>query len=103
NSQVNARHGARNFARDKGFTADWTLMIEKNSIRSMHAISFAIIDCNPVSIKLCHPVWTAGIKGSSFALRSLLHLAVKLGRRSLIESRPTREIENADRFKQPQR
>src|SRR6185437_16204112 len=97
-AQMNARHGAGNLTRDKRLTANRTLMIEKNSIRGVHAISFAIVDGYPVGVELCHSVGTAGIKGRSFALWNLLRLAIKLGRGSLVESRLAGETENADRF-----
>lgn len=61
-------------------------MIEKDTVAGIYPIGFAIVDGDPVSVKLCHCVRTARIEGGSFLLRSFLHQAIKFGGTGLIEA-----------------
>ncbi len=54
-------------------TSSRAFVIEQNAIAAVHAIAFAVVDDNPVSIELGHTVWAAGVEGCALGLGHLLH------------------------------
>src|SRR5262249_11638349 len=61
-------------------------MIEQDAVRRVYAIGLAVIDRDPIGIKLRRRVRRAGIERRRFLLRDLPHLAEQLGGRGLIEA-----------------
>src|SRR5205814_8128622 len=68
----------RYLARHERLTADRTLVIEQDSITGEHAVGFAIVYCNPITVELCHAIGRSRIEGRSLLLRDLLKQAVEL-------------------------
>jgi hypothetical protein len=94
------RDGARDLAGDEGLAADRALVIEQDAARGMHAIGFAVIDRDPMSVELGSRVRRTRIERRRLPLRDLLHLAEQLRGRSLIESGPVFPAEDADRLEE---
>ena len=77
-------------------------MIEQDAVRGVHAVGFAVVDRDPVGIELGRAVGRARIERRRLALRDLLHLAVQLGRRGLVEAHLVLDAEDADGLEQAQ-
>src|SRR6516225_8064463 len=77
---------ARDLAGDEGFASNWTLVVEKDAIRGMHAVGLAVIDCDPVRVELRGRVGRAWVKRRRLPLWALLGFAEELGGRGLIEA-----------------
>jgi hypothetical protein len=77
-------------------------MVEQDAVGSVHAVGFAIIDGDPVAVKLCDAIGRTRIKRRGFLLWGFLHQAVKLRRGGLIEPRLLLHAENPDRLQQPE-
>src|SRR3977135_4314415 len=60
-------------------------MIEKNAITGVDPVGFAIIDGDPVGVKLGNGIGRAWIERRSFFLRRFLNETGELPRRRLIE------------------
>ena len=69
----------------------------------MHAIGFPVIDRDPIGIKLGRAIGAAGLERGRLGLRAIGGVAVKLGRRGLIETHPILKTEDAYSLKQPKR
>ena len=95
--------GARDLAGDKGLAAERALVIEQDPVRGVHSVGFAIVHDRPVGEKFGDAVGAARVERRLLRLRNLLRLAVKLGRRRLIETRLLDEAEEADRLEQAKR
>src|SRR5216684_5476699 len=93
----------RDLAGDERFAADRTLVIEQNAVRRVHAIGFAVIDRDPISIKLRNRIRRAGIEWRGFPLWDLLRLTEQLRGRGLIEAGLVFPAEDANGLKQAQR
>ena len=101
--QFDGGDGAGDLARHEGLAAQRAFMVEQDAVRRMHAIGFAVIDRDPVGIKLGGGIRPARIEGRRLALRHLLHLAVKFRRRGLVEARLLLQPQDADGLQQAQR
>ena len=84
---INAGEAAGDFAGHEGFAAPGALVIEEEAVAGIHAVGLAVIDGDPVGVKLGDAVGTAGVKGGGFLLRDLLHEAVELGGGGLVDAR----------------
>ena len=78
-------------------------MIKQNPVRGMHAIGLAVVDRDPIGIKLCRRVRRARIERGGLPLRYLLRLTEQLGGRGLIEAGLFFQAEDTDRLEQAQR
>ena len=78
-------------------------MIEKDAVRGMHAVGFAVVHHDPVGVELGRRVGAARIEGRGLALGHRLDLAVEFRGRRLIEPRLFPQTEDTDRFKQSKR
>ena len=94
---------ARDLAGDEGLAAHRAFMVEQDAVRGMHAVGLAIVHRDPIGVELGCGIGRARIEGRRLALRDLLHLAVELGRRCLIEAHALLQAEDADRLQQPER
>src|SRR5437879_5332993 len=101
-ANLDAGDSARDLARHEGLAADRALMIEQDAIRGIPAVRLAVIDRDPVAVKLRDAIGRARIERRGFLLWNFLNKAVKLGSRSLIEPRLLLHPENPDRLQQPQ-
>ncbi len=102
-AELDRGDGAGDLAGDEGFAARRPFVIEQDAVRGMHVIGFAIIDRDPIGVKLGRRIGRARIKRRGFALRYFLRQTVKLRRRGLIEPDLVLEAQDADGFKQAQR
>src|ERR1700733_12265137 len=84
--EFDGRRCARNLARHKSFATQGTFVVEQDTVGRVHPIGFAIIDCDPIGIKLGRSIWASRIEWGAFCLRSLLNLSIQFRRRRLIES-----------------
>src|SRR5437899_553615 len=101
-AMLDRRHRARDLAGDESFAADRALVVEQDPVRGMYPVGFAVIDCDPMSVKLRRRIRRARVKRRCFVLRDLLSLAKQLGCRGLIESSLVLAAENANGFEQAQ-
>ncbi len=62
-AEMNGGHGAGDLAGDEGFAAGRPLMVEQDAVRRMQAIGLAVIDGDPIGIKLGRRIRAARIKG----------------------------------------
>ena len=62
----------------KGLAPAWAFMVEQNAVAGIHAIGLAVIDRDPMGIKLGYRIGRARVKRGCLGLRGLLHQAVKL-------------------------
>ncbi len=97
---MNRGNGLGDLAGHKDFAASRAFVIEQDAVRGMETIGFAIIHGNPIGIELRGGIGTARIERRRFALWSFLHLAVELGRRSLIKTYPIFQAQNSNTFKE---
>ena len=63
-----------------------TFVVEENTIAREHAISFSVVDCYPVTVKLRDTIWRTGVKRCCLALRSFNDLSVEFGSGRLVET-----------------
>ena len=78
-------------------------MVEQDAVACVHAVGLAVVDRDPVGVKLGHCVGAAWVERRGFALRGFLHQAVKLGGASLIEAGFLLQAEDANSFQNAQR
>src|SRR5205807_7818811 len=98
-----ARQAARDLARDKRLAADRRLVVEENAVAGVEAVSFSIVDRNPVGVQLGYAVRRARIERRSLALRRFAHLAVQLRARCLIEPGSRFQFQDSYGFEKAQR
>src|SRR5487761_842210 len=91
---LNGGAGAADLAGDEGFAADRRFVIEQDAVRRVQAIGLAVIDRDPIGVKLGDRIRAARIEGRQLVLRRLHHLAEQLGRRCLIEPHAVRHLED---------
>ena len=72
------RHGAGDLAGHKGFTTDGRFVVKQNAVAGIHAVGFAVVNRNPVGVKLGAGVGRARIERRFFRLRHFLHQTKKL-------------------------
>ncbi len=96
-------HSARDLAGDESFAAQRAFVIEQDPARGMHAVGLAIIDRDPMGIKLGRGVGRAWVERGRLLLRDLLHLAEQFRGGGLIEAGLPFPAENADGLEQAQR
>src|SRR5882724_491316 len=99
---LDAGDAARDLAGHEGLTTDRAFMIKQDAIRGEHAVSLAVVHCDPIAIKLRDAIGRARIERRRLLLRNLLHQSVQLGGGCLIEPRLLLHAENPDRFQLPQ-
>src|SRR5262245_53142508 len=99
---LDRRDRSRDLAGDEGFAADRALVVEKNSVGGVKAISLAVVDRDPMRVKLGRRVGRARIERRGLALGDLLYLAEQLGGRSLIEAGLALQAEDTDGLEQAQ-
>ena len=102
-AQRDPRDGTRDLARDEGLAAQRALVVEQHAVAGVHAVGLAVVHRDPVGVELGDRVRAARIERRGFLLRDLLHQAVQLGRRRLVEARLLLEPQDADRLKEAQR
>jgi hypothetical protein len=94
-------HGPGNFARQEGFAAARTLVVEENAIAGMDIITSAIVDRGPIGKHFGRTVGAARSERRCLALRNRLDFAKHLTARRLIEPRfhasLAHRLENPDR------
>src|SRR6185503_17133989 len=74
------------FPRDELLAAPFALVVEEYAAGTVHAVAFAIVHRDPVTVDLGHAVRAARIERRLFGLRHFLHLAEHLAARRLIEA-----------------
>ena len=102
-SQRDARDGAGDLARHEGLAAQRALVVEQHAVAGVDAIGLAVVDRDPVGVHLRHRVGAARVERRRLLLRNLLHQAVQLRGRGLIEARLLRQAQDADRLQDAQR
>ena len=78
-------------------------MVEEDAVGSVHAIGFAVVHHDPVSVELGGSVGAARVEGGGFLLRDFLNEAVKLRGGRLVEAGLVFHAEDADRLEQAKR
>ena len=76
----------RDFACDEGLAAAFALVVEEDARAAEHAVCLAVFLHYPVAVELCHSVRAVGVERCFLVLRHLLHLAVKLAGRGLVDA-----------------
>src|SRR3970282_498778 len=71
-------HRAADLAGDERFSSRWPLVIEKDAIRGVHAVGFAVIHGNPIRIELSGAVGAARPKRGPFVLGRLDGVTIEL-------------------------
>src|SRR5262245_56711904 len=99
-STFDRRDRARDLAGHESFASNWTLMVEKDAGRGMHAVGLPVVDRDPVRVELGGSIWRARIEGRRLPLRTLPRLAEELRGGSLIEAGLAFPAENANRLEQ---
>ena len=102
-AKLDGRDSPGDLSGHEGFAARRTFVIEQNAVRRVHAIGFAVIDGDPIGIKLRRGVRRERIKRRRLPLRHFLDKAVKLRRRGLIKPHFLLQVEDTDGLKKPQR
>jgi hypothetical protein len=97
---MNARDRHGDFTGNKGFTAAWGFVIEKNAIGGMQRIGFTVVASDPVGVQLGGGVGRTWVKRGGLSLRDFLDFTEHLRSRSLIEA--DRQSGIADGVKQTQ-
>ena len=77
---------AGDLAGDEGLAADRPFVVEQDAVGGVHAVGLAVVHRDPVGIELGGGIGAARIERRRLALRRLLHLAVQLGGRGLVEA-----------------
>src|SRR3954462_10553850 len=85
-AELDAREAARDLASNEGLAADRRLVVEEDAVTGKHAVRLAVVDGDPVGVKLGDAVRRARIEGRRLALRRLPDHAVQLGARRLVEA-----------------
>ena len=65
-SLTNTSDGNSDLTCHKGGTTTGRLVVEKDAIRQVHAVSLTVVDQNPESILLGNSVGRTGVEGRSF-------------------------------------
>ena len=73
--QPDAGERSGDLASDEGLTPKGRLVIEKNAVARIKPVRFAIVDGDPVRVKLGDGIGGPGIEGRRFLLRDFLDLA----------------------------
>ena len=102
-TEMYGSHGTSDLACHECLAAQRALMVKENAVRGVNAVGLAVIHDDPVGVKLCRRIGAAGIEGRRLALWDLLHLAVELRGRGLIEARLFLKSENADCLQKSER
>ncbi len=85
-AQGDAAQGAGHLAGDEGLSPDGRLVVEEDPVAGVHAVGFPVVNGDPVSKELGHPVGRTRIEGRLFALGNLLHQTVQFARGSLVNA-----------------
>ena len=88
--ELDRRDRAGDLAGDEGLAADRALVVEQDAVGGVHAVGLAVVHRDPVGVELGRGVGRARIERRGLALRHLLHLAVQLRGRGLIEAHASR-------------
>ena len=101
-ADLHARHSTRDLACHERLAADRALVVEQDAVRGVHAVGFAIVHRDPVAVQLGDGIGAARIERRRLLLRHLLHEAVELRRRGLVEAARLLHAEDAQRLEQAQ-
>ena len=101
-SELNRRYRPCDLSRDKCLAARRPFMVEQNAVGRVHVVCLAVINGNPVGIEFRRRIGATRIEWRPLRLRRLLHLAVKLGGRGLVEPRFLLHAEDSYCFEQPE-
>src|SRR5262249_37597805 len=82
---LDCRDGTCDFAGYEGLPPDGAFMVKQDAVRSMYAVSLAVIYRDPMCVELRRRVRRTRVERGRFPLRDFLYLAEQLGRGSLIE------------------
>ena len=77
-------------------------MVEQDAVAGEHAVGFAVVHSDPLGVQLGHAVGASWIERGGLALRDLLHLAVELAGRGLVELCLLFQTEDSYGFQQSQ-
>ena len=80
-----------------------TFVVEQDPVAGEEAVGLAVVHRDPVGVELGHRVGRARIEGRGLLLRHLLHQAVELRGRGLVEARAVAQPQDADRLQHAQR
>ena len=78
-------------------------MVEEDTVASVDPVGLAVVHRDPVGIHLGDGVGAARVEGGRLGLGRLLHEAIKLRGRGLVEAGLLFQPEKADRLEQAQR
>src|SRR5690606_37897925 len=96
--QFDTSQGASDLAGDESLAANRRFVVEQNAVAGVHAVGFAVVHRNPVTIEFGHGIGAARVEGSSFFLRDFLDQAVEFRRAGLVEAGLLLKSENANGF-----
>ena len=72
-------------ARHEGLASSLTFMIEQDTGATEHVVRLTILLDDPIAIQLGHRIGRIGMERRILVLGHLLHLAIQLGSRGLID------------------
>src|SRR5205085_747536 len=83
---LDSRDGLTDLSRDEFLATQRRLVIEQNAAARINAVAFAVVDGDPMAVRLGDAIRAARPKRSSLRLRRFLHLAEHLAARRLIKA-----------------
>mmetsp|Transcript_12391 Transcript_12391/g.26985 ORF Transcript_12391/g.26985 Transcript_12391/m.26985 type:complete len:677 (+) Transcript_12391:166-2196(+) len=95
-------HGHRHLLRHEGAAAPGGLVVEEDAVHRVHVVRLSVVLDDPEAVELRHRVRGARVEGGRLLLRNLLHKAVQLGGRRLVEASRLLEADRADRLEDSQ-
>src|SRR5262245_3477180 len=99
---LDRRDRSRDLPGDEGFAPDGALVVEKNTVGGVKAVGLAVVDRDPMRVKLGRGVRRARIERRGLPLWYLLHLTEQLGGRGLIEACLALQTQDPDGLEQTQ-
>ena len=94
------RRSPRNLTSDEGPSPPRALMVEQDTVTCVHAISFPVVDGDPVCVKLGDTVWRTRVERGGFGLWGLNDLPIQLRGGGLVETDVFLESAGSDGIKE---
>ncbi len=86
---------ARDLPCDECLAADRRFVVKEYSVAGMQAVSFAVVDSDPVGVQFCNAIGASRIERCLLRLRHFLHQAVELAGGGLVYARLVHQSEEA--------
>jgi len=93
---ADAGSGQRDLPRDEGLASALAFVVEEDARAAEHIVGLAVLLDNPEAVELGHGIGAVGMEGGVLVLGHLLHLAVELGGRGLVDAAGLLETTGTD-------